>query len=142
MLVRIALAIAVAHILLLSLMKNTQLMVLIMCLRISGLSIANFSDKSPQMRKSDKIVLLVSHSLNTLLAIYFHFASPNHSYQVNSEWAMLVFDLLVLLIAFQVTYESSLQSNQHLLQQLSAAAQTHNFLVTANEFHHQNQALF
>jgi hypothetical protein len=102
-----------------------------MCLRISGLNIANFSDKGAKLLTGAAF----SHSLNTLLAVCFHFASSSHSFQVNNTyWAMLVFNLLVLLIAFQITYESSLQTYQHLKQQLSAAAQTCNFLVTERLF--------
>ena len=100
MLVRIALVIAVAHILLLSMANHTQLMVLLVCLRISGLSIASFSDKGPNISKSDKLIFFTSHSLNALIAIYFHFFNSDYLRQINIEWTMLVFDLLVLLLAF------------------------------------------
>ena len=133
----LAKAFAVLHIILLSRFQDTQLTVILACCRLSALSIAKFSTKL-KIRKACALSLLASQVLNIAIVGYLYIF-PEHSNLLSSpEWAMLVFDLLVLLITLQVTHSVAEMELIQMKESLTASLQVQNFLLTESDFHHQN----
>lgn len=106
MFTRLTLLITIVHLALLSLCPDTQLFVLLVCFRVSGLSVVNFVSKAPKINRPCALALLASNAVNTLLAGYFCFVRPNLSAQSNFEWAMLIVDLMIILAVFQSKHEA------------------------------------
>ena len=142
MLIRFTLAVAILHIALLSMFHETQVTVLLMCLRISGLSIACFQDIGKLLNETYTRALLVSNLLNTLSAGYLLFSKVSIKYLVNLEWAWLVFEMMIVCVALHAALQE-MELQKHIMREAyTNQVQVTDFLISETDFHINDQALF
>lgn len=138
---RLILAIAIVHIALLSLSPDTQLTSLLLCLRISALSMACFQDTAKLINDEQTVWLLGSNIASTLLAFFFLCVRPNSHYLVTLEWTMLVAELLIVCFALYTSLQTEILVASAHKQALTAKDTISNFLISGDVCHY-NHALF